>query len=103
MKLFALIIDKGQYDESHQYVEGIFSTVEKLEEYKQKFIENIERVKLLPCPIYIEIYNSSRWWEVVSNKEWELVNDWENKINDAKDINQIFMREYELDQEYKEE
>ena len=73
MKLFILEINKGQYDDAVNWTEGVFSKIEKLEEYKKKFIENNEKVKQLPCPIDIEIYNQNEWYNKVSDEEWECV------------------------------
>lgn len=103
MKLFALEISKGQYDEQLSWVEEIFSTEEKLEEYKQKYIENNEKIKQLSCPIDEQIYNQPQWYYKVSDEDWERVYEWETKVNNAKSINNYRIIEYELDQEFKEE
>lgn len=103
MKLFLLEINKGQYDDEVNWTEGVFSTIEKLEEYKKKYIENIERIKQLPCPIDQEIYDQPRWYDKVSDEDWELVNEWETKVNNAKEINNYRTIELELDPEFKQE
>jgi hypothetical protein len=103
MKIFVLEINKGQYDDEVNWTEGVFSTIEKLEEYKQKYVENIERIKQLPCPIDQEIYDQPEWYYIVSDEDWELVNEWETKVNNAKEINNYRTIELELDPEFKEE
>ena len=103
MKLFALEINKGQYDDAVNWTEGVFSTIEKLEEYKSKYIENIERIKQLSCPIDEEIYNQPKWYMNVSDEDYDKVEEWLTKVNDAKDINNYRVIEFELDQKFKEE
>lgn len=103
MKIFVLEINKGQYDDAVNWTEGVFSTIEKLEEYKSKYIENIEKIKQLPCPINQDIYDQPQRYHIVSGEDWELVNEWETKVNNAKEINEYRTIEFELDQEFKEE
>lgn len=103
MKLFLLEGSKGEYDDYVSWTEGVFSTMELLEEYKQKYLENNEKIKNLPCPIDEEVYNQPQWYHIVSDEDWELVNDWEIETNKAKDFRRFNIIEYELDQEFKEE
>lgn len=102
MKLFILEGSRGSYDDYTTWAEGVFSTIEKLEEYKQKYVENIERIKQLPCPIDQEIYDQQDWYDKVSDEDWELVDEWETKVNDVKDINNYRTIELELDPEFKQ-
>ena len=103
MKLFLLEGSRGEYDDYVSWVEGVFSTMELLEEYKQKYLENNEKIKYSLCPIDEEIYNQPQWYHIVSDEDWELVNEWETKVNRAKSIHEFNIIEYELDQEFKEE
>lgn len=103
MKVFVLEGSKGSYDDRVSWIEGVFSTMELLEEYKQKFFENNERIKSLPCPIDEEKYNQPQWYHHVTDEEYEICNEWEMKICKAKDLNEFAIREEEIDKQFKPE
>jgi len=101
MKVFVLEGSSGQYDEYRTWIEGAFSKMETLEEYKQKYLKNDERIKNSPCPIDQEIYDQHDWYYKVSDEDFELVMEWTTKVNYAKEFNEFYIREMELDQEFK--
>jgi len=101
MKVFVLEGSSGQYDEYRTWIEGAFSKMETLEEYKQKYLENNERIKQLPCPIDQEIYDQHDWYKKVSDEDFERVIEWNSKVNEAKNIDEFYVREMKLDQEFK--
>lgn len=100
MKIFALEGSKGTYDEYISWIEGVFSSQETLEEYKDKYLENNKRLKLLPCPIDKELYDQGDWYDSISGEDFEKVIDWESTINRVDSFNGFNILELELDRAF---
>jgi hypothetical protein len=90
-KVYLVESDFGQYEESWQRIEGIFTNPAKAEEVKAKVIAKIEALKDIPEP------NSTD----MTDKDYEAWNTWFDNHQMAKDFNRCTVTEYTLNQEVK--
>lgn len=102
MKVYVLKTSRGSWDDYFQYKIGIFSTLEKAEEAKQNWINEIEKIlKENPNPFdekKMELFNMCE----LSEEEEQPYLDWYygqkmGKIKEAKE-NDVWVEEINVDE-----